>query len=106
MLGELSLPAGDGHAGKFQVLGKYAQANFSEGITAVDPDYDQKTTEINFNYIIKDFNARVMIFFKNTRFNAVQHELQAGRRRPADPDVRPAIASALSGTMSFSRQKE
>ena len=24
------------------------------------PSYDQKTTEVNFNYVIKQFNARVM----------------------------------------------
>jgi len=61
-------PAGPG---KFQLLGKYAQANFSEGIT---PDFDQKTTEFNLNYIIKDFNARVMFFFKNTDFSAVKRD--------------------------------
>jgi len=59
-------PAG---IGKFQLLGKYAQANFSKGITA---DFDQKTTEFNVNYIIRDFNARVMFFFKNTSFSAVK----------------------------------
>jgi hypothetical protein len=58
--------------GKFEILGKFAKANFSQGLTALDSDYDQKTTEINFNYLIKDFNGRVMIFFKDTRFNAVQ----------------------------------
>ena len=30
---------------------------------------DQKTTEVNFNYVIKQFNARVMTFFQDTRFN-------------------------------------
>jgi len=59
-------PAGPG---KFQLLGKYAQASFTKGITA---DFDQKTTELNVNYIIKDFNARVMFFFKNTSFSAVK----------------------------------
>jgi hypothetical protein len=58
--------------GKFEVLGKFAKANFSNGLNAVDRDYDQKTTEINLNYIIKDFNARVMMFYKDTRYNAVQ----------------------------------
>ncbi len=71
------------------------KANFSKGLSAVDPDYDQKTTEFNFNYIIKEFNARVMIFYKDTRFNAVQTELQAVRRRPAAADVtRDATARA------------
>ena len=43
-----------------------ARRTSRKGLTPLDPDYDQKTTEINFNYIIKEFNARVMFFFKNT----------------------------------------
>ncbi len=58
--------------GRFQVLGKFAQANFDKGLTTVDANYDQKTTELNVNYIIKQFNARVMFFFKNTDFSAIQ----------------------------------
>ena len=61
-----------GLTGKFQVLGKFAKANFTKGISALDVDYSQKTTELNFNYIIKDFNARIMIFYLDTRFDAVQ----------------------------------
>jgi hypothetical protein len=52
--------------GKFEILGKYAKAEFTHGTT---PSYDQKTTEINFNYVIKQFKARVMTFYKDTRFN-------------------------------------
>ena len=37
-------------------------------------DYDQKTTELNLNYVIKQFNARVMMFFKDTRFDAVRSD--------------------------------
>jgi hypothetical protein len=59
-------------AGRFEVLGKYAKANFSDGLTIANIDYDQKTTEINLNYVIKQFNARVMGFFKDTRFDAVK----------------------------------
>ena len=56
-------------AGKIQFLGKFAKANFSDSkLKAVDLDYNQNTTEINFNYIIKDFNARVMFFWKLTDF--------------------------------------
>ncbi|MGE0407606.1 MAG: hypothetical protein AB7O65_15035 [Candidatus Korobacteraceae bacterium] len=62
--------------GKFEVLGKYAIAQFTHGVT---PSYRQKTTEINFNYIIKEFNARVMTFYKDTRFNAIRSNFwQAG----------------------------
>jgi hypothetical protein len=52
--------------GKFEILGKYAKADFTHGLT---PSYDQKTTEVNFNYVIKQFKARVMTFFEDTRFN-------------------------------------
>jgi hypothetical protein len=66
-------------AGRFEILAKYAYARFREGITLLDADYDQKTTEINLNYVIRQFNARVMFFFKDTRFNAVRSDFkQAG----------------------------
>lgn len=62
--------------GKFEILGKYAKAEFTHGAT---PNYDQKTTEVNFNYVIKQFNARVMTFYKDTRFNRVNPNFwQAG----------------------------
>jgi hypothetical protein len=65
--------------GRFEVLGKFAQARFREGLTPLDVDYDQKTTELNLNYVIKQFNARVMVFFKDTRFDAVRSDFrQAG----------------------------
>jgi len=70
-LASFLFPPAMGLTGKFQVLGKYAHANFSKGLTALDVDYAQKTTELNFNYIIRDFNARVMVFYKDTRFDAV-----------------------------------
>jgi len=60
--------------GQLQVLGKFAKATFEEGITA---DYDQDTTEINLNYIIKEHNARVMFFFRNTTFSAVRQDFKA-----------------------------
>ncbi|MDP9053027.1 MAG: hypothetical protein M3N93_01795 [Acidobacteriota bacterium] len=52
--------------GKFQLLGKYARADFRHG---TDLSYAQKTTEVDFNYIIKQFKARVMSFYEDTRFN-------------------------------------
>jgi hypothetical protein len=60
--------------GRFELLGKFANARFREGITPFDPDYDQKTTEINVNYVIRQFNARVMMFYKDTRFTAVRQD--------------------------------
>lgn len=52
--------------GKFQVLAKFAQATYEN---AVFGDVDQDTTEINLNYIIKDFNARISLFFIDTSFD-------------------------------------
>jgi hypothetical protein len=52
--------------GKFEILGKFAKADFTHGTT---PSYDQKTTEVNFNYVIKQFKARVMTFYEDVRFN-------------------------------------
>jgi hypothetical protein len=71
VLGSYLFPAAVG-VGKFEILGKFAKANFSNGLSAVDQDYDQKTTEVNLNYIIKEFNARVMIFYKDTRYSGIQ----------------------------------
>jgi hypothetical protein len=56
--------------GKFEVLGKYAQARFSRGVTTANVPFNQKTTEFNFNYVIKDFNARVMSFYQRSNFTA------------------------------------
>jgi hypothetical protein len=61
-----------GGPGQWELLAKYGKARFREGITTIDSDYDQKTTEINFNYVMKQFNSRVMMFYKDTRFDAVQ----------------------------------
>ena len=62
--------------GKFELLGKYAKADFTHGTGA---NYDQKTTEVNFNYVIKQFNARVMSFYQQEDFNTVKTDTwQAG----------------------------
>jgi len=57
--------------GKFQLLGKYAIAEFTDGISG-QRSYRQNTTEVNFSYIIKEFDARVMSFYRDESFNAVQ----------------------------------
>jgi hypothetical protein len=64
-----TIAKGKRYSGKFEILGKYAKADFTHG-TGVN--YDQKTTEINFNYVMKQFNARVMTFYEDQRFNRVQ----------------------------------
>jgi len=62
--------------GKFEILGKFATADFNHGKGL---DYNQKTTEINFNYVIKQFKARVMTFYRDTRFDKVRSNFwQAG----------------------------
>jgi hypothetical protein len=66
--------------GKFELLGKYAVAEFTDGATGQpNPSYRQNTAEVNLNYIIKQFDARVMSFYRDTRFNAVKgNSWQAG----------------------------
>ena len=58
--------------GRFEVLGKFARATFSNGVAASSPNYSQKTTEFNFNYVIQQFKARAMLFYLQKQFSAVQ----------------------------------
>lgn len=75
VLGAYILPHDIG-PGRLQLLGKYAKADFTRGIT---PSYNQKTTEINVNYLIKEFSGRVMTFYRNTDFSRVRADSwQAG----------------------------
>jgi hypothetical protein len=74
VLGAYLFPKMGEQPGQLQVLGKFAKANFEDGITQ---DYDQTTTEFNVNYILKEFNARVMFFFRNTDFSAVRPDSKA-----------------------------
>ena len=64
--------------GKFEFLGKYAIAEFTDGaFTIVDEhgayfqSFRQDTTEVDVDYIIKQFDARLMSFYRNTHFNDV-----------------------------------
>ncbi len=54
--------------GKFQVLGKYGEATFDNTLIG---DVDQETAELNLNYIIKDFNARISLFYIDVSFDPV-----------------------------------
>lgn len=65
-LGSYILPKPVG-PGKIQLLGKYGKANFTKGAGAAD--YDQKTAEVNVNYLIKQFNARVMSFYRHVDYS-------------------------------------
>ena len=49
--------------GKFQVLGKYSDR--TNDATAITPSNKLKTSEGNLNYIIKEFSARVGLYYLN-----------------------------------------
>ncbi|WP_157994612.1 porin [Peristeroidobacter agariperforans] len=51
--------------GKFQVLAKYGEATYDYGFA----ELDQTTTELNLTYLIKDFNARVTLFYIDSSFD-------------------------------------
>lgn len=73
VLGAYLFPALSG-PGRFEVLGKYAHARFRGPF----PEETQKTSEINLNYLIKQFNARFMIFFQDSRFDLARDSWKAG----------------------------
>lgn len=54
--------------GKFQVLGKFADADYTNDVVGGN-DFSQQTTEFNLNYIIKAFNARMSFFYVTTDFD-------------------------------------
>lgn len=54
--------------GKFQVLGKYGEATYENTLLG---DVDQETIELNLNYIMKDFNARISLFYIDVSFDPV-----------------------------------
>ena len=57
--------------GKFEGLGKYAEADFTGGLggPGVNPSFRQKTSEFDFSYIMKQFDARLMAFGENTSYS-------------------------------------
>lgn len=71
LLGSFLFPPAAGMTGRFEILGKFANASFTEPVTPTDPDYTQKTTEFNFNYVISQFKARAMVFYLQKNFSAV-----------------------------------
>ena len=63
MLGAYLFPAEVG-IGKFQILGKFGTTTFEDNVPPISPvEVDQDTMEINVNYIIKAFNARISSFY-------------------------------------------
>lgn len=69
--------------GKVEVLGKFADAEFTNGLgpKGTNPSYKQKTTEVDLGYIIKQFDARVFAFGQDVAydgFHAPKDTWQAG----------------------------
>jgi len=62
--------------GKFEFLGKFAEAQFTDGIPlgtvsgAVFASNRQKTTDAEIGYIMKQFDARLFAYGENVTFNA------------------------------------
>ncbi len=74
-------PAG---VGKFQILGKFAKATFSKGSHGrLRPEDDRAQRQLHHQRIQR---ARDVLLQEH-RFHRRADQLQAGRRRPADPDV-------------------
>lgn len=67
VLGAYLLPVRTG-PGTFQLLGKFGNASYADPdptIALLPGAYDQHTSEVDLNYIIKTFNARVSLFYLN-----------------------------------------
>jgi hypothetical protein len=64
VLGAYLFP-GETGPGKFQVLGKYGQATYE----FLGGDLDQDTLELDLNYIIKQFNARISLYYLDKSFD-------------------------------------
>lgn len=62
--------------GKFQVLAKHAKADYEFSTSALD--YTQTTDELNVNYLIKQFNARVGVFYIKTDYDDPFDDKQYG----------------------------
>jgi hypothetical protein len=65
VLGAYLFP-GEAGPGKFQVLGKFGTANYDYGLLG---DIDQDTLEVDLNYIIKSFNARISLYYLDKSFD-------------------------------------
>ena len=64
LLGGYLFP-GEAGPGKFQLLGKYGQATYD----FLGTDLDQDTLELDLNYLIKQFNARISLFYLDKSFD-------------------------------------
>ena len=55
--------------GRFEILGKFAKAEFTHGLGFSHANYRQNTAEVNLSYIIKQFDARVVSFYRDASYN-------------------------------------
>jgi len=55
--------------GKVQLLGKYGAARFNDSQVG-SAEYEQTTLEFNVNYLIKPFDARISLFYKDSKLDA------------------------------------
>ena len=66
LLGAYLFPGSD--KGRFQVLGKFGTATYD---SLFGDDIDQDTLEIDLNYIIKQFNARISLYYLDKSFDPI-----------------------------------
>jgi hypothetical protein len=66
VLGAYLFPGAAG-PGKFQILGKYGQATYDFAAA----DLDQDTLELDVNYLIKQFNARISLYYVDKSFDPI-----------------------------------
>lgn len=55
--------------GKLQLLGKFGTTTYEDGLTTGE-DLEMDTTEVNVNYILKSFNARVSLFYLGKAYSS------------------------------------
>jgi hypothetical protein len=65
VLGAFVFPQAVG-IGRFQLLAKHGETTYDYGIAG---EVEQTTTELNLTYLIKDFNARVTLFYIDSSFD-------------------------------------
>ena len=107
VLGSYLFPSSD--SGKWEILGKYASANRQRLLLRWPVKRSMTTTEFNLNYIIKQFNARLMMFFLDKRFELLEsaNSWKIGARSAA-ADVSCASSTRDSRvviTLSFTQEK-
>ena len=76
-----------GGPGQYEILGKYGVATFSQDRSLLYNSFDQKTTEVDFNYILNEFNARLMKLLQENGLHRCSSRRRSGRGWLADTDV-------------------